>query len=501
MSALSKSKLLAYVQCPRQLWLEVHRPELRAKLDNAEQLKAVGNRVGELARRLYDPEGHGELIDVQADGFGLALARSRDLLAVDHPIFEASFSAGGARFFADILEPIGGHAWKLVEVKSTGSLKDYHLADVAVQAYVADRAGVDLQSIAVAHIDTSWTYLGGGDYRGLLIERDVTERAKAASVQVAGWIEGAQAVLKARASPKVRRGRHCSVPFECGFADYCRSIEPDPPYPATWLPRVTSQAIKTLIEDRGPLDMRDVPDHLLNPVQQRVKVHTLEDRVYFDAEAALLALCPHGLPAYFLDFETIQFAVPIWPETRPFQQIPFQFSLHHLDAEGACNHDGFLDLTGDNPAEALARSLVSMCGEAGVIFAYNAGFERGVMLALAEQLPALAGALRGIAGRLVDLLPVARQHFYNPSQKGSWSIKAVLPAIAPDLRYQDLDGVQHGGMAQEAYLEAIRPETAPDRRAVLQRQLERYCELDTWAMVRLWQFFTGQSGAGGSNQK
>lgn len=495
MPALSKSKLLAYVQCPRRLWLEVHRPELCGDMDSAGQLKAMGNRVGELARRLYDPEGRGELIDAQADGFGLAMARSRDLLAVDHPIFEAGFSAGGARFFADILQPVDGQAWKLVEVKSTGSLKDYHLADVAVQAYVADRAGVDLQSIAVAHIDTSWTYPGGEDYRGLLVERDVTAKAKAASVQVGGWIEEAQAVLKARRFPDVKRGRHCNDPFECGFADFCRSLEPDPPYPVGWLPRVTSQALKTLIEDQGVRDIRDAPDHLLNPVQQRVKVHTLEDRIYFDAEAARLDLSPHGLPAYFLDFETIQFAVPIWPGTRPFQQIPFQFSLHRLDAEGVWTHDGFLDLTGDNPSEALARSLIYLCGEVGVIFAYNAGFERRVILDLADQFPDMAEALRAIAGRLVDLLPIARERFYHPSQKGSWSIKAVLPAIAPDLRYQDLQGVQHGGMAQEAYLEAIRLNTASARREELKGQLERYCELDTWAMVRLWQFFSGQEPA------
>lgn len=501
MPALSKSKLLAYRQCSRRLWLEVHQPERRAKSDGAQQLLMAGNRVGELARRLYDPEGHGELIDAQADGFGLALARSRDLLSIEHPIFEAGFSAGGVQVFADILEPIDGDAWKLVEVKSSGSVKDYHLADVAVQAYVADRAGVNLQSIAIAHIDTSWTYRGGGDYQGLLVERDVTTEAKAASGQVAGWVEGAQATLKARATPDARRGPHCTTPFECPFNDHCRALDPGPPHPVSWLPRVTSPAIKTMIEDRGPLDMSDIPDHLLNPIQQRVKVHTLENRVYFDAEAARLALSPHGLPSYFLDFETIQFPVPVWPGTRPFQQIPFQFSLHHLDSEGAWTHDGFLDLSGDNPSEALAQSLVNACGAAGTIFAYNAGFERSVILALAEQFPTLAGALRGIAGRLVDLLPIARDHFYHPSQKGSWSIKAVLPAIAPDLRYQDLEGVQHGGMAQEAYLEAVQPDISSERRALLRQQLERYCELDTWAMVRLWQFFTGQTETRGSDQK
>jgi len=495
MRALSKSKLLAFSQCRRRLWLEVHQPELRSQSEGATQRIVTGNRLGELARRLFDPGGRGELIDAQTAGFQTAFERSRELLASDRPIFEVGFSASGALAFADILLPIAGGAgssWKLIEVKSTGSLKDYHFNDVAVQAFVASRAGVVLNSIAVAHIDTSWTYPGDGDYRGLLIERDVTAEAMARANDVQTWVDEAQSVLAETSPPDVKRGRHCSDPFECGFVEFCRSREPDPPYPVAWLPRVTSKALKSLIEEDGVRDIRDVPSNLLNPIQQRVKTHTLDDRIYFDEAGARADLRAYVSPAYFLDFETIQFAVPIWAGTHPFQQIPFQFSLHRLVSEQDWTHDDFLDLTGDNPSQALAYALLATCGEGGVIFAYNASFERRVILDLANQFPPVADRLRRIADRLVDLLPVARERFYHPSQKGSWSIKAVLPAIAPDLRYDALEGVQHGGMAQDAYLEAIRSDTSPARREDLKGQLERYCELDTWAMVRLWQFFTGQ---------
>lgn len=505
MRALSKSKLLAFRQCHRRLWLDVHRPEARKQSDAGTQLIEAGNRVGEIARTIFDPEGRGVLLDAQAKGYEAAFARTGELLGDDRPIFEAGFSAGGALFFADILAPIpetaaAGPAWRLIEVKSTGSLKDYHLDDIAVQVFVASQAGIRLDAVSVAHIDTSWVYPGGGDYRGLLVERDVTVEAKEGAKQIAALVEHAGEILVGE-MPDVRRGRHCRNPFECGFADFCAQREPDPEFPSAWLPRVTSRQLKALIEDQGVSDLREIPDGLLNPIQSRVKQHTLSQTVYFDAASAAAALKPYGLPAYFLDFETIQFAVPVWPVTRPFQQVPFQFSLHVMPSEGVFQHEGLLDLTGDNPSEGLAQALVETCGEDGVIFAYNAGFERGVILALAEQFPAFAGALRGIAARLVDLLPIAREHFYAPSQKGSWSIKAVLPAIAPDLRYDDLEGVQHGGMAQEAYLEAIRLETAPERQAALRQQLERYCELDTWAMVRLWQFFMGQSGSPAFDQK
>lgn len=502
MRTLSKSKLLSFGQCRRRLWLEVHRPDERSASGANAQLIAAGNRVGEIAREVYDPEGRGVLLNAQSDGYEATFSRTIELLADDRPIFEAGFSASGALFFADILTPVSSdnrRAWHLIEVKSTGSLKDYHLDDVGVQVFVAAATGLELDTVSVAHIDTTWVYAGDCDYRGLLVERDVTTAVKERAAQVAGWVAEAEKVL-AGDMPEVRRGRHCKDPFECGFSEFCAKLDPDPEFPSSWLPRVTSRPLKALIEDNGVRALAEIPDNLLNPSQLRVKRHTLSQTTYFDAAGAAAALEPYRLPAYFLDFETIQFAVPIWAGTKPFQQIPFQFSLHVVCADGP-RHVGFLDTTGDNPSDRLAQALVAECGSEGVIFAYNAGFERGVILALAEQLPTLAGALRGIAGRLVDLLPVAREHFYHPSQKGSWSIKAVLPAIAPDLRYQDLEGVQHGGMAQEAYLEAIRPDTSPDRRAELQRQLERYCELDTWAMVRLWRFFTGRPEAHSFDQK
>jgi hypothetical protein len=504
MQALSKSKLLALGHCRRRLWLDVHKPAARSPSDGSAALIEAGHRVGEIARALFDPERRGVLVD-RSEGQEPAFARTAELLAADNPIFEAGFSAGGTLIFADILAPAspastGERAWRLIEVKSSGGVKDHYLDDVAVQVFVADAAGVKIDEVSVAHIDTSWVYPGDGEYRGLLIERDVTVQAQEGAARVSAWIEQANVVL-AGDMPDVRRGRHCKAPVECGFAQFCAQLDPDPQFPSAWLPRVTSGALKALIEEQGVRDLTQVPDNLLNPIQLRVKQHTLSNAVYFNAVAAAAALKPYGFPAYFLDFETIQFAVPIWAGTKPFQQIPFQFSLHVMPAEDTFEHVDFLDLTGDNPSERLAHALIHACGSQGVIFAYNAAFERGVILALAEQFPTLAAALRGIAGRLVDLLPLAREHFDHPSQKGSWSIKAVLPAIAPDLRYQDLEGVQHGGMAQEAYLEAIRPETAPERRAVLRRQLERYCELDTWAMVRLWQFFTGRMYTASSDQK
>lgn len=236
-----------------------------------------------------------------------------------------------------------------------------------------------------------------------------------------------------------------------------------------------------------------MPDELLNKRQQRVKAVTLAGKPYFDKTSSALALANHKLPAYFMDFETIQFAVPIWKGTRPYQQLPFQFSVHRLTRTGKLAHDAFLDLSGKDPAKSFAEALIVACGERGPIFVYNAGFETARIRELAERFPRMANALLALNERVVDLLPVARDHYYHPSQQGSWSIKVVLPALCPDLRYGDLDGVQDGGMAMDAYLEALASQTSVERKAEIERQLLAYCALDTYAMVRMWSAFTGKA--------
>src|SRR6185312_4165316 len=370
MHALSKTKLLAFRQCPKRLWLEVHHPELRQDSAATQASFTVGHQVGDVARQLYDPKGKGQLIDAHAEGFAGALARTSELLASSQPIFEAGFAARGALAFADVLlltRMAGQRAWRMVEVKSSTSVKDYHRDDTAVQAFVARNAGVPLASIALAHIDSSWVYPGGGDYQGLLVENDLTTEAFGREAEVKAWIAEAQAIARKRTEPAMGTGRHCNEPYECGFLHYCQAQEPQTEYPVQWLPGVRKQALQDLVEE-GVIDLRDVPDDALSDRQQRVKAHTLSGKAYFDAPSAAADLAGHKLPAYFLDFETIQFGVPIWKETRPYQQIPFQFSLHRLTRTGKLEHQSFLDLSGRDPSRAFAEALIGACGERGPVF-------------------------------------------------------------------------------------------------------------------------------------
>jgi len=496
MTVLSKSKLMAYRQCPKRLWLEIHHPELREDSASAQASFNIGHQVGDIARCLYDPKGTGVLIDPQVEGFEAAFSRSLTLLNNAQPIFEAGFRAEGALAFADVMLPIKkgrNRAWRMVEVKSSTSVKNYHHDDAAVQSFIAKAAGVSLVGIALAYINNQWVYPGDHDYQGLLVEQDLTNEAFGRGDEVFSWIAEAQRISRKRTSPKIGTGKHCSDPFDCGFLNYCQSQEPQAEYPVHWLPGHLNNDLKAHIETHDLIEMLDLPDDLLNARQQRVKTVTLSGQVYFDRAGAATALAEYKLPAYFMDFETIQFAVPIWQGTRPYQQIPFQFSVHRLARTGKIEHREFLDLSGEDPSLGFAESLIATCGQRGPVFVYNQAFEKARIRELALRFPRLSADLLAINDRVVDLLPIAREYYYHPSQQGSWSIKKVLPAVCPDLRYDHLDGVQDGGMAMDAFLEALAPESSASRKTEIEKQLLAYCALDTYAMVRLWSVFSGHT--------
>ncbi|MBY0577910.1 MAG: DUF2779 domain-containing protein [Burkholderiales bacterium] len=201
-------------------------------------------------------------------------------------------------------------------------------------------------------------------------------------------------------------------------------------------------------------------------------------------------------PRYYLDFETINFAVPRWAQTSPYRtQVTFQWSCHVEEEPGKIRHEMFLDVSGEDPRRASAERMIGTLGAEGPVFVYNQVFEKGRITELAELFPDLADELHALNGRIVDLLPIARAHYCHPDMKGSWSIKAVLPTVAPDLDYTALT-VGNGGDAQEAFREILHPETQDERRNLLTEGLREYCKLDTLAMVRLAWFFQEMSDIG-----
>lgn len=474
---LSKSRVLSGKQCPKRLWLEANRAELLVVPAGLERRFAQGLRLNDLVHHKLLPEGQLVPVDVP-----LAEAAQFTQQALLHhpqrPLFEATFSQHRVFVRADIFQQVGG-AWRLTEVKSSTRVKQYHLTDCAVQAWVIQASGYPLEEIRLAHVDTKFRYRGNGDYHGLLKEADVTEDVKALQPLVAGWVaQGFEAL--AGPEPDIDIGPHCTSPFPCPFADYCTPAPPE--YPVTLLPNRGKIVDELLAE--GITDVRDIPEgRLTKPMHLRVYRATVTGQPYIAPElASTLNALPY--PRYYLDFETIQFVIPLWADTHPYEQLPFQWSCHIETAGDALRHEAFLDITGEAPMRACAEKLVESLGRSGPILTYSP-FERRVMGQLGRRFPDLKPRLDALIDRLVDLLPTVRNHYYHPAMKGSFSIKAVLPVVAPHLSYEGLGEVKDGVAAQVAFEEAIDPATEASRQQQIQQELLAYCALDTLAMVEL----------------
>lgn len=486
---LSKSKMLSWLQCPRRLWLEVHRPELAEVSDTATAIMASGNLVGEEARRLHPG---GILIDSQSN-LAAAARQTAGLLSATprKPLFEATFSHDGMLVRNDILLP-EKRAWRLIEVKSSTEVKDYYYQDAAIQAHVLQQAGVKLAGVEIQYINKAFVYPGKGLYHqvkrngkvnSLFAQQDVSADIRPrVKKEVPQWIKGARSTL----AGKMPKGSdNCHEPFDCPFTGYCHPQTAD--YPIERLPRIKAPQVKALRAE-GYDDIRDIPAGVLeNKQQERVRAITVSGKPQLLPGATkILKALPY--PRYYLDFETIQFAVPIWKGTRPYQQLPFQWSCHVERKNGRLDHFEFLDTSGMDPTRAFAEQLIATVGKSGPVIVYNQGFEGRVIKELAARYRDLAPALRAISERLVDLLPITRGHYYHPDMLGSWSLKAVLRTVAPELDYSKLKDVQDGGEAQEAYLEAIAADTPNASKKQLNGALRAYCQRDTEAMVRLTRF-------------
>jgi len=261
-------------------------------------------------------------------------------------------------------------------------------------------------------------------------------------------------------------------------------VEEGVQYPIEILPYVKGNNTVAQLQADGYKDLRSVPaDRLSHPKHIKVHTATLSGKAILEPEAVTkIQALPY--PRYYLDFETIGFAVPIWAGTRPYKQLPFQWSCHIEQADGTISHQEFLDVSGNDPREMFAKTLVEAVGEKGPVIVYNAGFEGGRIRELAQAYPELSSKLLAIIDRFFDLLPLARSYYYHPDMKGSWSIKDVLPTVAPEFNYANLE-VGSGLMAQEAYKEAIDSKTSAERKEEVRQAMLKYCEQDTIAMVKI----------------
>lgn len=473
---LTKSNLLYYRQCPKRLFLSAHRPELAEFDPNKAMIFDQGHLVGEIARRLHLG---GEMVQFDGDPDPAVAQTERLLKESNKPIYEATFLHDEVLVRADLLFP-SEHGLRVVEVKQSTSVKAVYRDDCAVQAWVIGRAGHRVESFAVAHINNKFVYPGNENYDGLFTEVPMDDHVRALESAVPTWVEQAKEVVDSRREPVAKMGKQCKDPYDCPFLGYCSLEEPE--HSVKKLPH--GGKLIAELEAQGYTDLRDVPEDLLTkPVHARMRRAVISGRAELAAEARATVRAL-AYPRYYLDFETINFAVPIWKSIRPYQQIAFQWSCHVQHENGTLTHSAFLDTSGEFPARSSVDQLLDALGTSGPIISYST-FEKTTLTQLAELYPDLEKRINAVIERIFDLLPVLRDHYYHPRMAGSWSLKKVLPTLVPNLDYSTCGEVADGGGAQRAYIELIKPDTDAARRDHLKAALEKYCGLDTLAMVRV----------------
>ncbi len=486
---LSKSRFLLGLRCPRLLWWTVYDAgddagdDARSVLSDVAARLAWGLRVGAAARSAF-PDG--VLIDARGTTTRTSVAATQAAVQGGAArIYEAAFEYSGVTVAVDILER-SRRGWRLREVKSSTRVKPEHLQDAAVQAWVAHGAGLALDAVEIAHLDRNCVY---PDLSSLFFTEDVTDAVGRELPGVTHEVRRLQQVL-AGALPSVPTGEHCHAPYPCPFLARC--WEPQPPDHVSTLyygGRRTRELLRAGIER-----IRDIPpDTELAGVQDRQRRAVCGDCIVVD-EGLDEALAAFGPPYAYLDFETVSPAIPQWDGCRPYDQVPVQFACVRIDGDGEPTVEEYLAVAGEDPRPALARALLAACEGAATIFAWNASFERRCVEDLMEAVPEEASKLERVWDRLADLLPVVREHVYAPAFQGSFSLKRVLPALVPELTYDDLE-IQGGEVASmELERLLLEPDTVSSAESYrLRPALLAYCRRDVEGLASIHRWLTANA--------
>jgi hypothetical protein len=477
-AGLSKSLILKGTQCPKALYLVKNppafelppRPHLEAKY-------RTGNEVGLLAQQLF-PGGteipfHGLTVTQQ-------VVQTRQLIDDGaQVIYEASFAFVGIFVKVDILFK-DGDEWQIHEVKMGTSTKEVNLDDVAIQYYVLSNCGVAISSVYLVHINNQYVRQGEIDVLQLFTGDDVTEETLDRQAVLPGVIVDLRQALAGN-EPDIDIGLHCNAPYECDFIPYCWQH-----IPKNSIFDLKGRGIKKFdYYNRGIISFEDLSLDDLNKAQRNQVEATLNQQDSINLEGIKEFLDTLWYPLCHLDFETFDTPIPPFDGTRPYQKIPFQYSLHIQERAGAePAHTEYLVEPGNDPRRELAERLLAEIPEDACVLTYNQAFEKGVLRNLAELFPDLADALKARVENVRDLMvPFRKRDVYRWQMRGSYSIKVVLPAMVPDLSYAGMD-VADGMAAMRAY-HVMCALDDPVALAELRRGLLEYCRLDTLAMVRI----------------
>jgi hypothetical protein len=458
-----------------------------------------GTLVGELAQGLFPGGTVVKFGANDAKNIENMILSTKQLIAGNTDvIYEAAFGTEGLLAICDVLARVettnddcqdANVLYDIYEVKSSTKLKDVYLKDVAFQQYVLGACGVQIRDTYVVYINNQYVRNGELDIQSLFIIEKVTELTTAMQNDIIGTLPEVFKLLTIDEEPLFDIGLQCSEPYVCQFESYCwRHI----PEISVFNINNLSKIKKFDCYAKGIISFEDLRDHNISLNEsQRIQIEAeLENAVTINRKAIASFLDSLSFPLYFLDFETFMPPVPLYDGTRPYQQIPSQYSLHYLEAPGGkLEHREFLALEGIDPRPSLVKSLVDDIPTSVCVLAYNMAFEKSIIKNLADYFPENCEELMSIHNNIKDLMePFKNKYYYTKEMQGSFSIKYVLPALFPDdegLSYKNLDLIHDGSEAMNAY--AALTELPEAEKLKVRESLLEYCKLDTLAMVKIWE--------------
>lgn len=473
MRLLSKSQFTRGVQCHKSLWLYRHQPDLRAPVTPEQQaVFDSGTKVGVLARTLF-PDG----ILIEADHLHPQVAIDETERAIAEratTLYEAAILHDNVIVRIDILTR-DASGWHIYEVKSSTEVKDVHLDDVAIQRYVLAGFGGTVSSAHVIVLDNSYVRQGKIDVQKLFKIVEVTDETNPLVAEVPGRLAAMKAMDASSTAPCINIGPHCTKPYDCDFQAHCWKEVPD--YSVFNLAGARMDK-KTTLWRSGIRLVEEIPAGTkLTPYQETQRMVAKSGQAYIDHAAIKAHLAQLVYPAYHLDFETSAPAIPPFDGLRPYQATPFQAVINVQATQGAASERyDFLEDGRIDPRPGIIAFLRKNIGPTGSLIAWSKSFEGGVMekLGLGEYVP-----------RLWDIMtPFQKAHWAEAGFHGSYSIKAVLPILVPEMKYEGLE-IADGVAAMRAYEQLMRRDLPENERARLINALKIYCGQDVFGMVKV----------------